>query len=256
MGFEDEFGGQLFRRERKRTHLTELGRVMQEHLKRVDATTQDALIAARSLLNLEKAPLNVGIMCTIGPVQAIPFLSEFKIRHPGIELTLHDVVPGDMTEDLLSGKLDCALLGLPVELHERFDTEKLYTEPLVIIFPPNHRFESMNSIPLKEMAGEQYLERLNCEFRDIFFDLLEKNKIDVSVPNRSERDDWIQNMVLHGMGVCLIPEYSITLDGLQYRTICEPEISRSVELVTVSGHRRSPAVQAFISEANGYSWPV
>ncbi len=252
---EEEFGGPLFRRERSRTHLTDLGRLMREHLGRVDASTQDAVVAARKLQSLEKAPLNVGIMCTIGPARTIPFLSEFQLLHPGIELTLHDVTPLNMTEDLLSGRLDCALLGLPLALHDRFDTVKLYGERLVALFPPDHRYMSMNAVPVSELKGERYLDRLNCEFRNTFFDLLEEKRIDVSVPYRSEREDWIQNMVLKGMGICLIPEFSITVDELQCRPVIDPELMRNVEMVTVSGHRRSPAVQAFISEAIGYPWP-
>lgn len=253
---ENELGAPLFRRERNRTHLTDLGRVMREHLSRVDATTQDAVVAARMLLSLEKAPLNVGIMCTIGPARTIPFLSEFQMLHPGIELTLHDVTPRNMTEGLLSGDLDCALLGLTAARHDRFDTVKLYEERMVAIFPPGHRFTPMNRVPLSELSGERYLDRLNCEFRNTFFDLLKERQIDVSVPYRSEREDWIQNMVLQGMGICLIPEYSVTVDELQCRPLTDPELTRNVEMVTVSGHRHSPAVQAFVSEAIGYPWPA
>ncbi len=253
---EDELGGPLFRRERNRTHLTDLGKVMREHLGRVDATSQDALIAARKVLNLDKAPLNVGIMCTIGPAQMVSFLSEFQLHQPGIELSLHDVTPCTMTESLLSGDLDCALLGLPGPMHDRFDTIKLYDERMVTIFPPDHRYAAMNAVPLKELAGENYLDRLNCEFRTTFFALLAEHDVDISVRYKSEREDWIQNMVVQGMGICLIPEYSITMDKLRCRPVIDPEITRHVELVTVAGHRRSPALQAFVKSATTYTWPA
>ncbi len=253
---EEELGGALFRRERNRTHLTDLGQVMREHLGKVDNTTQNALQAANKLLNLEKAPLRVGIMCTIGPRQTIPFLSKFQRLHPGIDLTIYDVTPQNMTDGLLCGDLDCALLGLPMTLHERFDSVKLYEERMVAIFPPDHRYRTEAAIPIKELTGERYLDRLNCEFRNSFFDLLAEHHVDVSVKYRSEREDWIQNMVLQGMGICLIPEYSITVEGLLCRPLSEPDLTRNVEMVTVSGHKRSPAVNAFIQEAISYHWPA
>ncbi|MBL4908261.1 MAG: LysR family transcriptional regulator, partial [Sneathiella sp.] len=253
---EEELGGPLFRRERNRTHLTDLGQVMREHLGRVDSTTQNAVLAASKLLNLEKAPLKVGIMCTIGPTRTIPFLSKFQRLHPGIELTIFDVTPHNMTDGLLSGDLDCALLGLPMTLHERFDTVKLYEERMVAIFPADHKFAALNTIPIKELTGQRYLDRLNCEFRNSFYELLEELQIDVRVKYRSEREDWIQNMVLEGMGICLLPEYSITVDGLHCRPLSDPKLTRNVEMVTVSGHQRSPAVQAFVSEAISYPWPI
>lgn len=251
---EEELGGALFRRERNRTHLTDLGQVMKEHLGRVNTTTQDAVLAASKLLNLEKSPLKVGIMCTIGSLRTIPFLSRFQMIHPGIDLTIYDVTPQNLNEGLLSGSLDCALLGLPTELEDRFDTVRLYQERMVAIFPPDHRFATMTDIPVSELADERYLDRLNCEFRNSFFELLKKRDIDVSVWYRSEREDWLQNMVLQGMGISIIPEYAISVEGIQSRPITDPDIMRNVELVTVSGRRRSPAVQAFVDEATKYSW--
>ncbi len=252
---EDELGGLLFRRERNHTHLTDLGRLMREHLGRVDTDTQDAVAAARALLGLDKAPLHLGVMCTIGPSCTVPFLSHFQTSHPGVELSLHDVMPQDMTEGLMAGDLDCAMLGLSVPLHERFDTRRLFSERMVVIFPPGHRFEAMAAVPFGELAGERYLDRLNCEFRDVFFELLEERGIEVSVPYRSEREDWIQNMVAQGMGLCLIPENSVSVAGLQVRPVIEPDLSRHVDVVTVAGRQRSPALEAFIKEAAGYRWP-
>ncbi len=251
---EGELQGPLFHRERGHTHLTDLGRLMQEHLGRVDASTQDAVVAARKHLSLDKAPLNLGIMCTIGSSRMVPFLSHFQRTHPGVELNLRDVTPHDMTDALISGDLDSALLGLPVALHERFDTERLYSERMMVIFPAGHRFEAMKAVPFAELAGERYLDRLNCEFRAVFFEHLEERDIEISVPYRSEREDWIQNMVGQGMGVCLIPEYSITVEGLQVRPVVEPDLARHVEVVTVAGRPRSPALQAFCAEALRYPW--
>jgi LysR family hydrogen peroxide-inducible transcriptional activator len=147
------------------------------------------------------------------------------------------------------------MLGLPVPLHERFDTQRLFTERMVVIFPPDHRFEATAAVPFSELAGERYLDRLNCEFRDAFFELLEERGIEITVPYRSEREDWIQNMVAQGMGLCLIPENSISVSGLQVRPVIEPDLSRHVDVVTVAGRQRSPALQAFIKEAAGYTWP-
>jgi len=251
---EAEFGGALFRRERSHTHLTELGKTMREFLGRVDASSQEALAAARKALGPESAPLNVGIMCTIGPCRTIPFLSRFQTLHPGVELTLHDLTPINVVDEMLSGKLDCALLGLPTSTHERFDSVLLYEEPVVVIFAPGHRFQKMDRIPLNEIAEERYLDRLNCEFRDVYFELLEERNIKVSVNYRSEREDWIQNMVLEEMGVTLIPEYSIILDGLEHRPITDPDVTRRVVIVTVAGRARLPTVDAFIREATPHIW--
>ena len=86
---EEELGGPLFRRERNHTHLTDLGRMMKPHLEQSLASTMTALATAQDFQSLEKAPLNLGVMCTIGPSRLIGLMSKIRRDLPGIELTLH-----------------------------------------------------------------------------------------------------------------------------------------------------------------------
>ena len=84
---------------------------------------------------LDKAPLNLGVMCTIGPSRLVGLMSKIQRQLPGIELSLHDVVPDDVIERLLEGNLDVALFGMPKALPERFDRRPLFSERFVVAFP-------------------------------------------------------------------------------------------------------------------------
>ena len=85
---EDELGGLLFSRERNNTHLTELGRLLEPHLTEVQERTQAAKETATRFLRLDSAQLRLGVMCTIGPVRFVSFLSRFRADNPGVEITL------------------------------------------------------------------------------------------------------------------------------------------------------------------------
>ncbi len=252
---EQDLGGPLFRRERNHTHLTELGRAMRVRLQVVYNETAEAKETAKKILNLEMATLHLGVMCTIGPAPMMSFFAEFQRDNPGVELILHETTPASQTAGLMDGGLDICLLGLPTKLHERFDTRLLFHERMVVIFSPDHRFANFEAVPLAEFAGERYLDRLNCEFRSSWFELLEARGIEIMSPTQSEREDWIQNMVREGLGVCLIPEYSIALDGLECHPVTDPEIERRIELVTVAGRRHTPALAAFLEAGQKHKWP-
>ena len=73
---------------------------------------------------------------------------------------------------------------------------------------------------------------------------------------RSEREDWIQTMVMAGIGIAFLPEYSVLLPGLQTRPLIDPEVTREISLVTVTGRRHSPAVAAFVRAIKAYPWPA
>ena len=79
---EQELGGQLFRRERKLTHLTDLGRLMRPHLENVCNASETAQLAAKNFREMETAPLNLGIMCTIGPARLTGLMAKVQKRIP------------------------------------------------------------------------------------------------------------------------------------------------------------------------------
>ena len=61
-------------------------------------------------------------------------------------------------------------------------------------------------------------------------------------------------LVLAGLGFTYLPEHAVTLPGLVLRPVVEPEVYRTVSLVTVRGRPHSPGVGALVREAMHVSW--
>lgn len=253
---EDELGGLLFSRERGNTHLTELGRLMQPHLEEVMARTLAAKEQATRFLRLESAHLRLGVMCTIGPLRFVGFLNRFRTGHPGIELTLTENVPARLSEALLQGDLDVAVMAKADGFDDRLRTETLYPERFVVACAVGHRFAQRNAVAMQDMDGEIYLQRINCEYRDVLREHCDACGARLVRSYRSEREDWIQTMVAAGMGVCFLPEYSATNPGLVTRPVQDPEVTREVCLVTVAGRRWSSPLASFVEAIRHYPWPA
>jgi LysR family hydrogen peroxide-inducible transcriptional activator len=132
---EEELGGKLFRRERNLTHLTDLGTLIRPHLKRVLFEAEGAKVTAEQFLRLEHAPVKLGVMCTIGPIYFMGFLSDFHAKHPGVELTLVDGTAGRLNELLRNGWLDLAILAQPEPFPDTFQAVPLYPERFCVAFP-------------------------------------------------------------------------------------------------------------------------
>ncbi len=75
--------------------------------------TQAAKETAKRFLRLDSAHLKLGVMCTIGPVRFVSFLSRFRADNPGIEITLTEAVPDRLCDLLSKGELDVALIARP-----------------------------------------------------------------------------------------------------------------------------------------------
>jgi DNA-binding transcriptional LysR family regulator len=250
---EDELGGPLFRRERDRTGLTALGQLMKPYLEETLASADTARREAQRFRKLERAPLTLGVMCTIGPPRLVPLVNRLARRVPGLEFKLREGHGRHVVELLLAGEVDAAMVGLP-DYPEKVRAEPLYRERYVVAFPPGHRFEAMNAVPVAELQGEPYLRRLNCEYPEVFRATAGPFPVKLDVRYQSEREDWIQAMVLAGMGCAVLPEYTALFPALKTRVVIEPELTREISLLTVRGRRHSPALDLLVRMATAHDW--
>lgn len=251
---EVELGSRLFHRDRSRVQLTDFGRLMRPHLDEVLGRTRNAQQVAQSFLKLEAAPLTLGVMCTIGPLRFVGFLNAFRERHPGIEVSVVESVPSRLSDLLLDGGIEIGLMAQSVPFDPRLNTEPIYRECFGLAFPTGHRFEQRNTLHVSDVAGEPYLLRINCEYRNFIGELCGQYGVEVRSAYRSEREDWIMAMVAAGMGVCFLPEYSATHPGVCHRPVAGPDIVREVSLISVAGRPLSPAASTFAKAVRDYDW--
>jgi DNA-binding transcriptional LysR family regulator len=251
---EEELGGPLFRRERARTHMTDLGRLMRPHLEQVMEAREAAKREAEDFHSLKTASLRLGVMCTLGSAYLVSFFDRLHRAIPVAQMQLRDASGVELIDDLMAGELDVAFVGM-ARYPERMDVLPLYKERYVISFPKGHRFERMNAVPMKEMEGETYLQRANCELATNFEDFAGFSwPYDMTIPYESEREDWIQCMIAAGMGCAFMPETMPVMAGICRRIIVDPEIERTTSLVTVAGRRHSPALRVLKNLVESHNW--
>jgi DNA-binding transcriptional LysR family regulator len=252
---EAELGGPLFHREGKRVLLSDFGRSMLPHLQHImdEAETAQALAANYRLLN--KVPIRLGILSTVGHVRISRFLARFQSSFNGVEVAVEEGSAGSLVARLRDGELDLAMLN-PIEaLDDSLHALPLYSERYVVIVPPDHRLASAAEVRLGDLAGEAYVDRLACEMREMVMAVCRDRKIELYARFRSEREDWVQAMVAARIGFAFMPEYSVIVPDLLLRPLVDPEVSRTIALVSVPGRPYSPAVAAFVRAARSFAWP-
>jgi LysR family transcriptional regulator, hydrogen peroxide-inducible genes activator len=240
---EEELGGLLLRRENSLTHLTDFGRLVRPHLEQMMAQAEAAKSTAMQFLRMDSAPINLGVMCTVGPMRFMSFLAEFHATHPGCEVTLIEGVPGRLAELLLAGKLDLAVMAQPEAFSDRLEVGPLYRERFCVAFPMGHRFREKNRVRIPDVAGETYLARINCEYQDHLNERCREHGFALRIGFRSEREDWIQMMVAAGFASALSrsfrrPSPASSLGSL--RTRKSPARSRWCRSPAGAFRRRSP----------------
>lgn len=252
---EEEFGAQLFHREGRRIVISDFGRSMLPRLTHIAEEAAATRALAENFRLLEQVPVHLGIMSTIGHLRLAHFLSSFESDHPGLELAVSEATPAQIKDRLLDGDLDVAVLTWSEDMTEHLNIVELYTERYVAVFPPAHRLRGADVVRLADLSGEQYVDRLACEMREMVMKVCRDEGIELYARFRSEREDWVQAMVLAGIGFAFMPEFSVTLPGLVQRPLVEPSVDRRVVAATVPGRRFSPAVEALMRSVRNFSWP-
>ena len=248
-------GGQLVSRERGNTHLTELGRMMQPYFEHIILELEAAKSSAKDYAHMAGTSLRVGLMSTIGPTRLIDFFARFMAANPGVDINLADGPVPLIEEQLAHGQLDVAIYARPQQLDDRFHAMPLFNERFMVAVAPSDPLARKNVIRMQDLNQMYYLGRATCEFYDHLRRIrLEIGGIEFKRRYSSDRDDWVQCMVLAGLGFTYIPEFAVAYPGLVVLPLADPEVRRTVQLVTVRGRLHSPALGAFVQEARYFPW--
>src|SRR5260370_24933655 len=136
---EEELGVSLFDRTENRVALTEAGRILLNHAKKVEALTAAARHELAQLVGEEEGDLSAGASTTISQYLLPKLIGEFQISNPKIRLSLL----GANTEKIVRGVLDETLaIGLieGPSLHRDLGEEPFVADEIVVVVPSKHEW--------------------------------------------------------------------------------------------------------------------
>lgn len=252
---EENLGKDLLKRNTNKVELTDFGIEMKIHFERIEESKRTAVSAASAAITANTKQINIGIMCTINAHRFLEFINVFHKKNPNVSFKFHDVTPSVIEDKLLHGELDCVFCVRENILDSRFAGLNLFDENMVVAFEKSHRFKDLDEVSILELANERYLDRLYCEFRNCFLQMTKASGTNLNVVFSSEREDWIFELLGKGLGVCIVPESSITAKNISVRKIKEFKNKRRIELVmTEQKAEITPELIIFRHYANNFDW--
>jgi DNA-binding transcriptional LysR family regulator len=251
---EEELGGDLFRRERKLSHLTDLGQRMLPLIQQCYDMAQGAKSLANSIKRGEVASLRLALSHTIDISLLVPYLSELTRAFNGLELKFLRGSGIEVAEKLKQGDAELGVAGPLDESWARFDVWPLFTEDFSLVVSGKHRLANQRAVDLDELGQERLLMRPYCEQAEQVAALLRSRNISSSQAHElsSERD--LLSLLEVNIGVAVVPR-SITIpQSLTRVTINEWSLNRTVYLYAVAGRPRTAPVTTFIKQLNAVDW--
>lgn len=246
---ESELGGALFWRRPRSVELTNLGCEVLPFCEALVGNLETVRQRAESFSKAGTQALRLGVMCTISPSRIIELLSAFKHRMPEVTISIVEATAGRVVEQVAADEIDIGIAAWP-SYPDTVGAQRLFEESYVVAMHPDHPLAQGETVALESLSGCRYLERLSCEFDHYYQAKHGEWTVELDICFASEREDWIQALVLAEHGVAIVPASMVLHPGVVSRPLVEPVVTREISLITLRGRPLPPTAQSFLRIAS------
>jgi LysR family hydrogen peroxide-inducible transcriptional activator len=230
---EDILGAPLVERGPRQIRLTGLGEDVAMRARDILRGVDEVASLARASAWPLSGRLRIGIIPTIAPYLLPRILGQLGQRFPDLSLHPREAVTARLVRDLAEGRLDLAMVALPVSEpglaeHALFDESFLLVRPAAQSALPVPRLDELARLPLL------LLEEGHC-FRDQAIAACKLPRTPKGEIMEGSSLSTLVQMVAAGLGVTLIPEMAAAVEGrsapVAVQRLAAPAPSRTVGLV-------------------------
>lgn len=254
---ERESGVLLFERTSRSVRLAPGGEVLLPRARSILAEAELARSELDELAGVLTGKLRIGMIGSavlVAPVLE-RVLGEFHRRHPAVEITVTDTGSALMAEQVRTGLLDLAVIGLfadqvPADLVHA----ELAVEPLVAVVGPDNPLADRPVIDLAELAGTGgFVEmREQAGVRHQVDAAFARIGITRTIAIELATSDAVVRYVGLGFGVALVPLSATTgRAGVRVLPVSDPLARHPVSLVHRSPEPAAPSARAFLALVTG-----
>ncbi|TCN37353.1 DNA-binding transcriptional LysR family regulator [Kribbella orskensis] len=248
---EKEVGALLFVRGTRPVRLTAEGTALLPAARHTLDAAEAAQQAVQDAHGVLAGRLRIGALQTSG--HSLPFstwLAEFALAHPGVDISVQQLPALQMLDLVADGRLDCALVSV-VEDHARgLEVIPLLAEPVRLVVSRDHPLASAESVTLRELAGERFVDPpAQWAIRVVVDDAFRAAGLTRRIA--CEVNEWtmVLELVAAGVGVTLAPTGFVLAPrvaaAVRLVGLTGVELVRRIDLVLPQGHAASPAARRF-----------
>jgi LysR family hydrogen peroxide-inducible transcriptional activator len=247
---EDILGAPLVERGARQISLTTLGEEFALRARDVLRAVDELGALARASTGPLSGRMRLGVIPTVAPYLLPRLMRELAGRFPDMDLRPREAVTPKLLRDLGEGRLDLALLALPISEPSLAEHPLLNEEFLLV----RSEADAARPVPALEDLRDQpllLLEEGHC-FREQAIAVCKLSPgLSGDILEGSSLATLVQ-MVGAGIGVTLIPEMAATVEGraapVVLHRLPEPRPSRTIGLVW---RRSNPLSDRFTDLAEG-----
>jgi LysR family transcriptional regulator, hydrogen peroxide-inducible genes activator len=250
---EELLGGGLLERGARQIRLTKFGEEVAQRIRDILRSVDELGDFARASRDRLAGRLRIGMIPTIAPYLLPTVIGNLNRVHPELDIHVRETVTPKLIEELMEGRLDTAIVALPVS-EPSFTEVALFSEHFLLVRPGA---DEGTPVPTSRTLREMkllLLEEGHC-FRDQALSFCKMQSSPHEVLDASSLSTLVQ-MVSAGIGVTLIPEMAVAVETrsapVSVARFKNPQPSRTIGMIW---RKTSPLARQLleISEVVGLS---
>jgi DNA-binding transcriptional LysR family regulator len=250
---EAEIGIQIFRRSSRSVELTEEGKVILDHAKRVLAEVEDLQGQMEALTGVMRGTVRIGGIYPFGPYDLYGVLADYRERYPGVAIHMVEDTQDEMLAMLRSDELDCAFASVdPDTIGSDLAGTLLWEEEFVVIAAPDHPFADQPHVTWEELVEQDLIAyRENSALRRRFESTIGRRGMEPHNAFVCTEMSAVRALAGTGLGVAVLPRSIAELPGpaVVLRPFRPDPVTWPIALVWRSDRRQPPAAKAFLALA-------
>jgi len=243
---EEHLGAELLTRGRKGAQLTEIGRLVETEARILIARYDHLRDQVRAHQGLEGGTVRIG-----GGATAVSFvlpraIAAFQRSHPAVRFQLKEAGSIEVTEDVLSGRLELGLVTLPVKARE-LSVWPLLSDKIVLVGPRDHPLARSGRINASALDGLAFVGfEADTAVRQIIDAALREAGVGMNVVMELRSIPAILRMVATTGNLAFVSRLGVdSLEEVSEIDVRDLRIERKLAVIARRGSALSPAAQAF-----------
>lgn len=246
---EEQLDVQLVERSSRKVLLTPIGEDIVTTARQILQNVDSIKRQARHSREPGAGTLKIGIFPTLAPYLLPHVIPGIKAKYPALSLQLVEEKTEEIILQLRQGKLDAALLALPVDSPQLCHTI-LFDEPFVMATSNSHPLADRKNITIKDLKNEPLLllEEGHC-LREQALEVCELAGTQQNMDFHATSIETLRHMVASGSGTTLMPLLAVKAPIAETPNLCIRPFSGKPPKRTIGMFwRRSSAQHDFITQ--------
>jgi LysR family hca operon transcriptional activator len=206
---EQEVGTPLITRSVHGIELTAAGQAFLDHARLAVTQAEAAKEAARRAAQPTKPSMALGFLSGTEMDLLPPVMRILQDELPSIEVKLTSDYSPRLADALMKGRLDAAFLR-PEPHAGNLIYRRVRADPLIVVFPSDHRLAKRKAIRLRDIRGEPFIKpsKTAPTLRKVIEDFLKESGLDTRAIHEVHNLAHAFSMIASTHAVTLLPAYA------------------------------------------------